>query len=110
MKEPYGMSYKQIAHRLGGKFYNDYRELKKILVFLADLGAVHPIYDAKFGTTPSPIMWECNEKRVKEILRMVRLVHNTLGNGGLEGKASEVVYRGYKAIGDGVPTGSKSGV
>lgn len=89
MKEPNGMSIKQIVRRLGGKYDNVRAKVKDVLAFWNEIGVTHIIFDPENGTFPSPMMWECDVERAEEILTLFKIIHKRLvneasENGGLE--------------------------
>jgi hypothetical protein len=89
MKEPYGMSVKQIIRRLGGKYDSQRTKVKNVLAFWSSLGVVYIGYDHTMKTFPSPMMWECNVEMAEEILTAFEFIHKTLVNKALRNGSIE---------------------
>jgi len=89
MKEPYGMSIKQIVNRLGGKYESTRTKVKDILTFWNSIGVTYICYDHTLKTFPSPMMWECNVEIAEEILTAFEFIHKTLENKALRNGSIE---------------------
>lgn len=96
MKEPY-MSIKQIIRRLGGKYDSSRSKIKNILVFWHSIGVVSIPYDKTCKTFPSPIMWECDREKAKDVISAFSFVHKVLVNRALDNGGCEKVIGGNKA-------------